>query len=115
MEPLARAREEVLEDGSAAGRDDADHAGAENGAVDAESGRERGRDDRGDRGAGDLGDAQVDPLLLILLVLLFRPFLTGLRLLRPLMHPQPLFTHLSHRAKERDLCVELLVPFPPVL
>ena len=59
---LARAPEEVLERRVRRGGDDADHAGADDGAVDAELGGEHRRRDRGERAAGHLSDAQVELL-----------------------------------------------------
>ncbi|MCZ0973216.1 hypothetical protein O1L55_21110 [Streptomyces albulus] len=99
LDLLTGAPEQVLEYRAAGRGDDADDACADDGSVHTELTREERGDGRGKRAAGDLGEAQVDPLLLLLRV--------GLGFF---VHLLPLIAPSIHLAWRSDQMAELLVP-----
>ncbi|WP_235094596.1 hypothetical protein [Streptomyces sp. A1-5] len=97
LDLLTGAPEQVLEQGAAGRGDDTDDACADDGSVHTELTREVRGDGRGKCAAGDLGDAQVDPLLLRVGFGFF-------------VHLLPLIAPSIHLAWRSDQMAESIVP-----
>ncbi|MCK7628023.1 hypothetical protein MUU72_33890 [Streptomyces sp. RS10V-4] len=89
----------MLEYRAAGGGDDTDDTRADDGSVHTELTRQVCGDSRGERAAGDLREAQVDPLLLLLRV--------GFGFF---VHLLPLIALSIHVARRSDQLAESLVP-----